>query len=232
MEVSRIEPKIIRAQIRLAILLAATAGYVDAYGLLTYAAYVSLMGGNTTQTGSDAAVGKYVSAGHAALAIVCFVSGIILGTLLTYSKSQRSRRAAFGLAALLLGVNVTATILGVIDSWTGIITLSLAMGMVNTTLSHVGPEKVSLTFVTGMLNHIGTHIALAIKRDPPDGAQGPHDTHWKRAGLLAAIWISFVIGAAASAALAHYASESQRVYVIVPALVALTLLAAFGRVPE
>jgi uncharacterized membrane protein YoaK (UPF0700 family) len=55
---------------------------------------------------------------------------------------------------------------GASDAKIGIVILSLAMGMMNNTLSPVGAEAVSLTFVTGDLNRIGSHLALAVKRRP------------------------------------------------------------------
>ncbi len=219
---------VVRSQARLAVLLASTAGFVDAYGLITYNTFISLMGGNTTRTGSEATAGNWLTAGHAAVAIVSFVGGIVLGTLLTYSKTQRSRRFAYLLAAILLGLNFAGTEFSLLNSWAGILTLSVAMGVVNTTLCHVGPEKVSLTFVTGMLNHIGTHLALAIKGDRPTDALDGRDSHLRRAVLLGTIWISFVAGAA----LSGWATPQFGAHTLLPPLAVMLLLAAFVKVPD
>jgi hypothetical protein len=45
------------------------------------------------------------------------------------------------------------------------------------------------------LNNLAQHLALAFKGVPLSHAEGPHDTHLRRAGLLAGIWTAFVIGA-------------------------------------
>jgi uncharacterized membrane protein YoaK (UPF0700 family) len=71
-----------RAERRLAICLALIAGYVDAYGLIAFATYVSFMSGNTTQTGSMVGQGNLVAALPSAVAIVFFVAGSFAGTWL------------------------------------------------------------------------------------------------------------------------------------------------------
>ena len=75
-----------RAQARSAELLAAAlamiAGFIDAYGMITYGVYVSFMSGNTTQTGYQAAEGAFGPASLSALAILFFVVGSFAGTLL------------------------------------------------------------------------------------------------------------------------------------------------------
>jgi uncharacterized membrane protein YoaK (UPF0700 family) len=91
-----------------------------------------------------------------------------------------------------------------LDAAVGIAILSLSMGMMNTTLSRVGGEPVSLTFVTGDLNRIGSHLALAVARAPLPDIQGPWDSHLRRAGLLASVWAGFLAGAALSGAATSY----------------------------
>jgi uncharacterized membrane protein YoaK (UPF0700 family) len=78
------------------------------------------------------------------------------------------------------------------------------MGLMNSTLSHVGAEPVSLTFVTGTLNKLGQHLALSVWRAPVADPQGPWDTHLRRAGLLASVWAGFLTGAVLSAATILY----------------------------
>jgi uncharacterized membrane protein YoaK (UPF0700 family) len=68
-----------RAQVRneewLAARLAMVAGFVDAYGIITYGVYLSFMSGNTTQTGYQTAEGAFGPASLSALAILFFVGG-------------------------------------------------------------------------------------------------------------------------------------------------------------
>ena len=212
-----------RAEGRLAIGLAMIAGYVDAYGLVAYGVYVSFMSGNTTQTGSIAGQGKLLAALPSALAILFFVVGAFAGTWLTHSTLRHSRRILFGAIATLLAVTIGGTQLGssVRHGAVGIATLSLAMGLMNTTLSHIGAEPVSLTFVTGTLNKIGRHLALALNRAPFPAAQGPWDTHLHRAGLMATVWASFLTGAIASGAATSYFG----VWALLPPVLILLALA-------
>jgi uncharacterized membrane protein YoaK (UPF0700 family) len=191
-----------RAERRLAIQLALLAGYVDAYGLVAFGTYVSFMSGNTTQTGSMTGQGRLLAGLPASVAIVFFVAGSFAGTWLTHSSLRHSRQALFGGVAALLAVIIGGTQLGTLGSHIEvcIATLSLAMGLLNSTLSRIGAEPVNLTFVTGTLNKIGRHLALAVRREPLADAEGPWDTHLRRAGLMASVWASFLTGAIVSGA--------------------------------
>jgi uncharacterized membrane protein YoaK (UPF0700 family) len=80
--------------------------------------------------------------------------------------------------------------------------LSSAMGILNTSISHVGGQTVSLGFVTGDLNSLAQHVALGVKRSPLPQAQGSWDTRWARAIVLAGIWTAFLSGAILGTALA------------------------------
>jgi hypothetical protein len=116
------------------------------------------------------------------------------------------------------------TQLGRLDAEVGIAALSLAMGLMNTTLSHVGAEPVSLTFVTGTLNKLGHHLALSVCRAPLADAQGPWDTHLRRAGALASVWAGFLTGAVLSAAAIRYFGA----WVLLAPLLILLALALFS----
>src|SRR5580704_3761955 len=98
-----------RAQARNAELLAAAlaliAGFVDAYGMITYGVYVSFMSGNTTQTGYQTAEGAFGPASLSALAILFFVVGSFAGTLLVEFAGRYARRVLYcGVAAALAAI--------------------------------------------------------------------------------------------------------------------------------
>jgi uncharacterized membrane protein YoaK (UPF0700 family) len=80
--------------------------------------------------------------------------------------------------------------------------ISTAMGILNTSITHVGVQSVSLVFVTGDLNNLGRHLAMGIRRVPVKQMQGSWDTHWLRAAMMAGIWTAFFLGAILGAALA------------------------------
>lgn len=215
----------VRAQGRLAAVLAVTAGYVDCYGFLNYKVYASFMSGNTTQTGLQAGQAKLAQAGHNLLPIPLFVVGVFVGTFLVHSSLRHQLRWLFGLVATLLVVGIAAVYLGPLPGWFSIIILSLAMGIMNTTVTRVGEQSVSLGYVTGSLNNLAQHLALAVKRAPVPHAQGSWDTHGRRAALLASVWTAFLIGALlAGAATPRFAAWT----LLLPTLMLLAL-AAFNR---
>src|SRR2546426_6984716 len=122
----------------LAAALAMIAGYVDAYGYLTFKTYVSFMSGNTTQTGFLTGQGDFAAAMPSLLAIVSFVIGVFTGTSLTYSGTHRSWRARFGVVAVLLaGGSIRLMPLGWSRGAGGIAALSVGMGVIETPPSHL-----------------------------------------------------------------------------------------------
>ncbi|MEJ0085216.1 MAG: YoaK family protein [Pseudomonadota bacterium] len=190
-----------RSERRLAIGLALIAGYVDAYSLISYGLYVSFMSGNTTQSGSSLGHGMPAAALPAVLAIVAFLFGSFAGTWIARSKLPHARQALFGAIAAVLAVIIFGTALDN-NAWPallGIPLLAAAMGVMNATHSHVGAEPMSITFVTGTLHKTGTHLALALRHESVPDAQGPWDTHLRRAGVVASVWLGFFCGTIVSA---------------------------------
>ena len=179
------------------------AGYVDSYALLNFGVYASFMTGNTTSAGLFAGQHNWQRAGHSLLPIPCFLLGIMLGTLLTRSGEHRDRGLArvSALVAAMLGV-ATAAAYFAWPGWLGVVILTIAMGLMNTSIVRVGAQAVSLGFVTGDLNSMAQHLALGIERAPVPEAQGSWDTHWWRAALLAGLWTTFLCGAVLGTVLA------------------------------
>lgn len=218
-----------RAQARNAELLAAAlaliAGFIDAYGMITYGVYVSFMSGNTTQTGYQTAEGAFGPASLSGLAILFFVVGSFAGTLLVEFAGRYARRVLYCVVAAGLAAIVGSTQLGMLSGAFAIAAISAAMGVMNNALSRVGAQAVSLTFVTGSLSRVGSSLALALRRAPLRDAQGPWDTHLRRALLLARLWVGFLVGALLSgAATPRYGAS----VLLAPALI-LAVLAAFDR---
>jgi uncharacterized membrane protein YoaK (UPF0700 family) len=190
-----------RAQRRRAAALALIAGYVDAYALLTFGVFASFMSGNTTTGGVQAGQGKLAVAGHDLLPIPFFVFGIFVGTLLAHADQRHQLHRHAALVAAMLAVGVAAAY-SAWPGWLGIMILSTAMGILNTSITHVGGQNVSLGFVTGDLSSLARNLAMGIKRAPVPEAQGPWDTHWQRAALLATVWTAFLAGAVLGTAVA------------------------------
>jgi uncharacterized membrane protein YoaK (UPF0700 family) len=149
------------------------------------------------------------------------VAGVFAGTLIWHSALAQRSRWLFALVAGLLALGLAAVAPGPLPGWFGIVVLSLAMGIMNTTVTRVGEQQVSLGYVTGTLNNLAQHLALAVKGAPLSHAEGPHDTHLRRAG----IWTAFVIGALlAGAATPNFAAWSLLLPIVI-----LSVLAVSGR---
>ena len=212
-----------RNELRLAGTLALIAGYVDAYGLISYQTYLSFMSGNTTQTGSQIGQGHLAAAVPSFIAIVFFVVGVFTGALLTYSGLRQAERWAFALVVFLLAAVLAVTQLVSLTSGVAIAALSLAMGAMNATTTHVGAQSLNIGFVTGTLNTMARHLAQAVTHAPLPDAQGPRDTHLSRALLMFSVWSAFLGGALLSGfATPHYGVRVLLLPLVV--LLALTLV--------
>ena len=177
------------------------AGYVDSYTLLHFGVYASFMSGNTTSAGLHVGKDRLAAAAHSLFPIPFFVLGIFVGTLLMHTDRHHGLTRLSALVAAML-TSGTVVAFFAWPGWVSILVLSAAMGIMNTSITHVGGQAVSLGFVTGDLNYLGQHLAMGIKRAPVRQLQGPWDTHWMRAALLAGIWTAFFMGAVLGAALA------------------------------
>lgn len=185
----------------LAVCLALIAGYVDAYGFITFGTFVSFMSGNTTHAGSDIGGGLLKAAVPAMLAIVSFVAGVFAATLLVRSNIRRPRSVLYVIIAALLGLTIAVTHLTSLSAPAFVIMLSFTMGVMNTALSRVGYQLVNVTFVTGTLSQIGGHLARSYRGEALEDADGPRDTHFARAMLLTTVWLGFFSGALLGGAL-------------------------------
>ena len=114
-------------------------GYVDAYALLKFGVYASFMTGNTTSGGVHAGEGSLSAAGYSLLPIPFFLMGIMGGTLLTYSDRKKALRRISELVAVMLGFGVVGAYFGW-PAWLGIMLLSTAMGLLNTSVTQVGGQ--------------------------------------------------------------------------------------------
>jgi uncharacterized membrane protein YoaK (UPF0700 family) len=210
---------------RLAALLATIAGFVDAYGIMSYGVFVSYMSGNTTQTGYQAAEGEFGPAAASALAILFFFIGMFAGALFVGPDGRRARRVVFAFVAATLAVIIGLTQLGLLSTGFGITIVSFAMGVFNSAPVRIGAQAVSPTFVTGTLSRVGSHLALATRRAPLTDSQGPWDTHLRRTLILARVWAGFLAGALLSGA----ATPRFGALALAPAVLILAALAAFDR---
>jgi uncharacterized membrane protein YoaK (UPF0700 family) len=199
-------PSVERSQTLLAVRVALIAGYLDAYALLKLGVYISFMSGNTTTAGVRTGEGHLMSALAPALAIPSFVIGGFAGTWITINSKTYSHRLGLLLAALLLCIVLVLSSHQPLKS-ISIAALGIASGLLNPVLPRIGPESVSLTFMSGKLTRLGRHLALAAKGVPLPDAEGPWDGHLHRARLDAYIWAGFFSGTIVSGILTTQAPQ-------------------------
>jgi uncharacterized membrane protein YoaK (UPF0700 family) len=202
--------------------LALISGYVDSYALVKFGVYASFMTGNTTSAGMHAGQYNLAAAGHSLLPIPMFLLGVLAGTFLLQVDRRRALPQLSVLVAAMLAVGVAGAYFAW-PGWLSIVILSFAMGLMNTSVLQVGGQTVGVGYMTGDLNNLAQHIAMGIKSAPVAQAQGSWDTHWRRASLLAGLWIAFLSGAVLGAALG---SRLAVWTLLLPALLLLALALA------
>lgn len=195
-----------KAARRLAIGLAALAGYIDALGFLSLGGvFVSFMSGNSTRFAVDVS-NRDISVTAALLPlgmIVLFVIGVILGrTIRHYSQRKPS-------TAILFFMSLTLAAAGLIHETSahmlGALLLAVAMGAANNIFFREGEVSVGVTYMTGTLVKFGQRLAGRLL--------GEKDHNWQPYLLL---WIGLVCGAVlGSAGYVHYGFKSLWLAVIV-----------------
>lgn len=141
------------------LVLAWTAGYVDAVGYLDLAqVYTSHMTGNTAAVGQYLSRAQWTDVVKHGWPILMFVLGLLIGAALT----EAGRRRRFH-SRLSLVLGLEWILLGVLARWgvaggaghgaLGWVALpALAMGMQTVTITRVGDQRVYSTYITGSLS--------------------------------------------------------------------------------
>jgi uncharacterized membrane protein YoaK (UPF0700 family) len=163
-----------------AMALAALSGYVDALGFIYLGGFfVSFMSGNSTRLG----VGLVEDWHHAMISgglIVCFVFGVMLGTLFAYRGTKGRSITVLMLVTLLLTL-AAATHAGDLHVLAVALT-AMAMGAINCIfVGSSGEVTTGVTYMTGTLVKLGQGIARNLVR-PDKIAWGGY--LWLWLGLL------------------------------------------------
>jgi uncharacterized membrane protein YoaK (UPF0700 family) len=163
-----------------AMALAALSGYVDALGFIYLGGFfVSFMSGNSTRLG----VGLVEDWHHAMISgglIVCFVFGVMLGTLFAYRGTKGRSITVLMLVTLLLTL-AAATHAGDLHVFAVALT-AMAMGAINCIfVGSSGEVTTGVTYMTGTLVKLGQGIARNLVR-PDKIAWGGY--LWLWLGLL------------------------------------------------
>ncbi|CRK52768.1 conserved membrane hypothetical protein [Rhodococcus sp. RD6.2] len=171
-----------RGTYAVAVVLAALAGCVDAFGFITLGGFfVSFMSGNTTRMGVSATEGEWHPALVGASIVTLFVLGVVVGSLVGDRVGLRRRSAVLGLTAVLLTVAVAGS--AVESTQIVIAALALAMGAENTVFDRGSGSSISLTYMTGTLVRLGRGVATALT--------GGARWEWLR---FAGLWLGLLAG--------------------------------------
>jgi len=203
-----------RSSIKLAVGLAALAGYVDASGFLaTGGLFVSFMSGNSTRFAVQLSEGKFELAVLTFGVLALFVTGVVLGSII--SRQAASRRKAAVLLFVALCLSLAASLYGIGQHRASTAFLILAMGAENTVFQRDGEVTIGLTYMTGTLVKLGQQIAGMFFGGPRDG--------WLRYALS---WSGLVAGAVLGA-IGHAKFEQYSLWP--PAIAAFTFMFVANR---
>lgn len=197
----------------MAIVLAALAGYLDGIGFLRLNGFfVSFMSGNSTRLGAGLGGGERDATVTAGLIVLCFLTGVVAGSLAGRAAGRQFRLAVLVLETLLL---LTAGLLqgdGLDEA--ALAAVILATGVENSVFQRHGLVTTGLTYVTGTLVKAGQQLAGALVGEAPFA--------WLPSLLL---WLGFVVGAALGAA-AYRWIGLQAIWGAFGCAAAVTLMAA------
>ena len=170
---------------RIAILLAALAGFVDAIafaGLGTY--FASFMSGNTTRLGVALADGSWDVVRVALGVLFGFISGVVASSVINAAFPRRAMASVMLFVTMVL---IVAGLIGVSTIGTNAVVLTLlamAMGAENGVLTRDGVVTVGVTYFTGNLVKMGQGLGAALMGRAPA---------WEWARFLW-LWLGFVVG--------------------------------------
>ncbi|KAA0916501.1 YoaK family protein [Dietzia sp. ANT_WB102] len=178
----------------LAVVLAATAGFVDAVGFLVVGGYfVSFMSGNSTRMVVEVAAGNLAGAGIAAVVLVSFFLGAVAGAVVTRRRNLDDRPAVLSLVAFLLLLSLglhwvtSVTVLGVPVS---IAAAAASMGAMNSVFHSGGEVSLGVTYMTGAVVKSAHRLVDALT----GGSWAPYRQQ-------VALWSALVLGGVAGALL-------------------------------
>lgn len=176
----------------LAMGLSALAGMIDAVGFLGSGGFfVSFMSGNTTRLGAGVGQANWTDGALFAFTVIlAFVSGVVLGTLAKRRVPIFAKPPAIlmAVAALITLCVLLASRIGPALPVFGL--LAFAMGAINLVFESGGDVRIGVTYMTGALVKLGSHIA--------DALLGARERRWLPFLLL---WLALAVGAAAGTVL-------------------------------
>jgi uncharacterized membrane protein YoaK (UPF0700 family) len=193
-----------RGRVRI-VLLALSAGCVDAVGfLLLFGIFTAHLSGDTTHLAVDLGSGDFRHDALARVAVlVVFVAGVVAGVAVMAANVERHRRVLVVEIACVVIVMVTGTATigtsafsnGSLVFYVLVVLAAVSMGLQSAYVRREAGTTVHTTFITGMLTALAEDT-VAWYRDRTDtAARGRVATH-------GSIWVGYLVGGVAGAALA------------------------------
>jgi uncharacterized membrane protein YoaK (UPF0700 family) len=201
------------------LLLAWTAGFVDAVGFLAlFHLFTAHMSGNSIWFGSALGLGDWRPALHHLFPIPMFVGGVAIGTAIVEVAQRRRLRAPFapalGLEVVLLAVFMLAGSAAVVDGavrppsrWAFYVLAALpalAMGLQNATLRRLAGQSFHTTYITGVLQTLaesGVHHLFWLRAQSRRTGWAAavrasrREPALRSAAAAALLWLAYVSGA-------------------------------------
>ena len=183
--------------------LAFVGGYGDASSFVLAKTFTGHVTGNLVLAAIAVAAHDWRATLGPLSAIVTFLIGIFLSLLLVRPLKAWS---SWPLLPTIMGIEVILIVTASFALSSGlaygvgifVILLSLALGLQNGAFRRVGGISVHTTYLTGMITSL-----ISTEAEQYASEEVPHDVraHDPKIELLCGIWIAFVLGAAAGAAL-------------------------------
>jgi uncharacterized membrane protein YoaK (UPF0700 family) len=178
---------------RLAVTLAALAGWVDAIAFSEWRGlYVSFMSGNSTALAAALSNANWPQILRLCGVLFGFVGGVVCGELLAKATGRWGHALVLLVEALLLGAALGTIVLNGATATVALL-LAAAMGLQNASVHQIGAMSVAVTYVTGTLVHLGRGLSAAIRGEGSWTAPLPY----------LGLWLGLVSGAAAGSIMAH-----------------------------
>jgi len=213
------------------VVLAGAAGVMDAVAYLGLGVFTTMMTGNTALLALAIARGELGPLLRAGLALAAFGTGAVIGTLITGRSPCRGEwrsavTGALACEAILLGVfaavwHVAGPARGTGTTGLLILVSGLAMGIQSAAIRDLGIPGVATTYITSTLTSLSGELV--------GWARSNDGTRARRVRLLAAVVVSYGLGALVGAVLEGRSSTPAAWLPLIAVVVVVVNASATGR---
>ncbi|QKD02716.1 YoaK family protein [Mesorhizobium loti] len=166
------DQRTIDIDVRLAALLAAVAGALNAAGFQATGFFSANMTGNVSALSDHLGLAQFGLAGLFLSLVIAFIAGAFVSGLLIEAGRNRGVRAIYAYSITLEAGMLLA--LGVVDLWLPsaqsgsalVLGLSFVMGLQNAATTRISNARIRTTHVSGMATDIGLGLALLASHAP------------------------------------------------------------------